>query len=227
MRKFLNALSFTAVVALLALAFSTSSCSKDDDNDSKDSTSTGSKTGVTKYKKYDIEKGIFVIKSWSTLSPENIEYDTIYFKEYGAYEANYQTDGDSRKLSLVNGDGYFYSIDLVKKTGTKSTSSIARGTEGSNKYEDLVSYSASKLTKYADTTICGKACTYYKYVLSESMYSKTAIYKGIQLYYVASTSNTMGFAFDAIRDCISLQENVSVPDSKFVVPAGATITLFN
>lgn len=223
MKKNLNALRFAAIMVMVGLAVTFSSCSKDDDGDSDDS-DTETNGDVTLFKKYGIEKGMFIIKSWSTLLPELIEYDTIYFKEYGAYEANYSYNDGDIKLSLVNGDGFYYSIDLDEKTGIKTASTIANGTESSVEYDDIKT--DSKTTKLADTTILGKTCTYFDFKVNETMSSRTATYKGIQLYYVASTSNTLGFGFSVYRDCIKLEENVDVPAYKFKVPAGITLTTY-
>lgn len=209
---------------LLCLAAVTAwSCSKDDDDN--DAADEGTKDGVTLYKKYEVKSGIIKFNSYVLFSSSTWN-DTssyiVYFDEYGAKEVNYNYDNEGKltDISMVKGDGWHYSIDLEEKTGIKTKSSLATGTEMQFSLEFSDNYKSEHNFQIKnDTSVCGKTCQMYTFNSTESTLAITAGYKGIVLYYNVKTSS-----MDIIDDAYSFEENVAIPASVWEIPADVKIT---
>jgi len=129
---------------------------------------------------------------------------------------------NEESLSIENGD-WGYNINLKDKTGTKMNikdlksmaTAMAAGMAMSGdlkdlkSLEDFVEKSGGKMLP--NETILGKECTVY-----EVMGSKQWIYKGMIL------KAMMGEK--VIMNAVKVEEDVNIPDSKFEVPEGITIT---
>lgn len=125
-------------------------------------------------------------------------------------------------LQIEDGD-WAYNINLNDKTGTKSNlkemkdmaSAMASGLAMSGDLKDLkslkdfVEKNGGKMLP--NETILGKECTVY-----EVMGSKQWLYKGMVL------KATMGDK--VIINAVKVEENVNIPDDKFKIPEGITIT---
>lgn len=125
-------------------------------------------------------------------------------------------------LSIENGD-WGYNINLKDKTGTKGNikemkemaTALAAGLAMSGdlknlkSLKDFVESNGGKMLP--NETILGKECTVY-----ELMGTKQWMYKGMVL------KATMGDK--VMMNAVKVEENIKIPDEKFEVPAGITIT---
>ena len=134
-------------------------------------------------------------------------------------ETNFKGQNTKEKsLSIENRD-WGYNINLNEKTGTKSNikemKSMAAGLAMSGDLKDIkslkdfVEKSGGKMLP--NETILGKECTVY-----EVMGSKQWLYKGMVL------KATMGDK--VIMNAVKVEEDVNIPDDKFKIPEGITIT---
>lgn len=125
-------------------------------------------------------------------------------------------------LSIENGD-WGYNINLKDKTGTKGNikemkemaTALAAGLAMSGdlknlkSLKDFVESNGGKMLP--NETILGKECTVY-----ELMGTKQWMYKGMVL------KATMGDK--VMMNAVKVEENIKIPDEKFEVPTGITIT---
>lgn len=125
-------------------------------------------------------------------------------------------------LSIENGD-WGYNINLKDKTGTKGNikelkemaTAMAASLAMSGDLKDLkslkdfVESNGGKMLP--NETILGKECSVY-----ELMGTKQWLYKGMVL------KATMGDK--VMMNAVKVEENIKIPDEKFEVPAGITIT---
>jgi hypothetical protein len=224
MKKLIYPFSLLAIAFALVLLTTETACSKKDDAGADSTDLSGNTDGnVTLMKKYDVEKGIIVMKHTNTLA-DLVYFDTIYFKEYGAIEVKYTYDDDGKtlkELEMQVGDGFLYQINMISKTGMKSSAIYASGTEFSPDFE---TWPTAEITKnnvktLTDTTIVGKTCKFHYYNPSSTP-TKVADYKGVVLFFETSMTGTFNFTTTSL--CVSYEDNVTIPDSKFKIPAGIT-----
>ena len=203
------------------------SCSKKEQGQTAKDSSTGAPTATapTAAKgRYGIKSGIFTVTS-NAMGQDIIT--TTYFDDYGKKE--YQEAKMEMKMmgqtiktnnvTIVNGDGFRYTIDMEKKTGIKMKDF---GGSGSSTMDmSAMSEKMSKeyhIKKEAPVTILGKTCDSYS--MDGKMGKGTfATWQGISMRSEMTVSG-MKMKIEATK----LEENVSIPADKFEVPKDITIT---
>lgn len=204
-------------VAATTLIFS--SCKNDSKSDSaKGSDST--KTAVvdkTPKGKYSLKSGIVEMKS-QVMGME--QKQVLFFDEYGAKECIEVTAsmfGQKIHNLNINKDGYAYSVDMVKKTGTK----IKIPTDAAINFNDLGKGIAKDMNikKVGTETVLGKTCD--KYTIDykkQQMKGYYLVWNGIAL----KTELTM-MGMKTVVEVTKINENASIPADKFEIPKGIKI----
>jgi len=204
-------------VAAATLIFS--SCKNDSKSDAaKGSDST--KTAVvdkTPKGKYSLKSGIVEMKS-QVMGME--QKQVLFFDEYGAKECIEVTAsmfGQKIHNLNINKDGYAYSVDMVKKTGTK----IKIPTDAAINFNDLGKGIAKDMNikKVGTETALGKTCD--KYTIDykkQQMKGYYLVWNGIAL----KTELTM-MGMKTVVEVTKINENASIPADKFEIPKGIKI----
>jgi hypothetical protein len=178
--------------------------------------------------KYAMKSGIFVMKT-NMMGEDMIT--TTYFDDYGKKECQemkmeMKMAGQTIKtnnVTITNGDGFRYTIDMEKKTGTKTKDYGGN----SNPTADMASASAEKMKEYgikkeSPVTILGKTCDVYS--MDGKMGKGTfATWQGISM---RSEMSMAGMKTPMKIETTSIEENAAVPASKFEVPKDVTITAY-
>lgn len=160
------------------------------------------------------------------LSGSQTGTETLYFDDWGKREARYtQTQismmgftQKTNRLGLLEGD-WMTNIDLDKKTGTKMKNPMMDA--ASARYnkdlaaagEDMLKKMGGK--KIGTETIAGKLCDVWEVA---DLGSKTWVWKGVPL---KTQARMMGMEITTVAT--KVQEG-GVPQDKFKVPAGITLT---
>lgn len=144
-----------------------------------------------------------------------------YFDNYGEKEANesiMKVMGFSTTTLTIYGDNCVYTVDLKKRTATKS--SMDDKPYGID-YERLTEQMQRdwKIKNEGTETVLGKNCIKYSYTNENlSMNGFAWVWKGISL---KSEFNIGGVK--TFMEAESVEENVSVPSEKFEIPGDVSI----
>ena len=193
---------------------------------SKESNSDDSNKGDG-YKRYEEKSGIVEFEISGTM---NSGKETLYFDDYGRREAKYtQTvvtipglnmKQTSNQIVIMDGD-WMYTIDSDKKKGNKMKAPMledlaeGQGTNDLGKIgKDMLIQMGGK--KIGEETILGKNCEIW---IIESMGTKVWIWNGLSL---KTETNMMGMEVKQVVTKIKM--NISIPNKKFEVPEGITMT---
>ncbi len=193
-------------------------------NENQDQTSSVSDAGSKG--KYKIKSGIITLKTENSMIKMDIA-STLYFDDYGNKESTEsyselsmmgQTIKNHQRNMVL--DGYSYNLDLEKKTGTKTKISDFMDPskfDYTNLSDEIIKQ--WNIKKEGSESILGKTCE----VMSMSndkmqMTGKVWIWNGITL---KSQVEMAGIKISL--EATKIEENVSVPADKFVVPEGFQI----
>jgi hypothetical protein len=175
----------------------------------------------TKSEIMKIGKGKFAIKSGI------VEYKTqvmgmeakmiTYFDDYGGKEASetiMEMMGMKVRSNTITKDGWIYSFEADKKTGTKTPVSLNKGNiDFENLTEEIMK--EMKIEKVGNEDANGKPCI--KYSIQNDALQMNGffwVWKGIAMKTDVSLS-TMKMVMDAV----SVDENADVPAEKFEIPS--------
>ena len=145
----------------------------------------------------------------------------LYFDNYGEKEANetsMKVMGFSTTTLTIYGDNCTYTIDLNKRTATKS--SLDDNPYGID-YEQLTEQMQKdwKIKNEGNETIIGKNCIKYSFTNENlSMNGYAWVWKGISL----KSEFNIG-SLKTLMEAESIDENISIPSEKFEIPGDVTI----
>jgi outer membrane lipoprotein-sorting protein len=212
-----NQLFAIALMATLTLLFSCKSKTSETAATTENPTATET---ATPKGKYAIKSGIVEYK---TLMMGMDMKQTLTFDDYGKKEA---TDMEMEMMGVkihtvtITKDGFMYTLDMEKKTGTKVPSY-----QGSNQNIDFENLSEEmvkdmKLKKEGTEEFLGKTCEKMSIDYTKiSMKGTFLVYKGVAL----KSETDMGTTkMKLIGE--KFEENPSIPAEKFEVPADFKIT---
>jgi len=222
-----------AVLSAAFVLFSLSSCGKKSDAPGADSTKAAtdaSKSAATTQSgnpaagKYPVKSGIIHGES-ETMGMKGTT--TKSFDDYGAKicEENSMTINmgtTSTKSSTIRiiKDGWLYSYEEGKKTGTKMKFSVPANMDFKNMGEKMMKDMGIK--EAGTETILGKECKIYEYAGGEKGMGMTG--KSWIFWNVEPMKMDMKMGQMAIKTHVtSIEENPSIPASKFEVPADVVI----
>ncbi len=214
-------LFFAAAIAFAALTACSGGGKKNGSTDStksKDSTSAKAPVGTGMYK---MKSGIIEQTMTEMGMTSNI---TTWFDDYGNKRATEtKTDMGMVKMDKMNlvKEGYDYSFDVIKKTGTK-TKIPAMGDNKNINFNNLSDemMKQMKISKLGTEVVMGKTCD--KYSMDDAtMKTKSTfcVWNGIPM---KTEMEVMGMKVTTITN--KLEENASVPADKFEIPADVKIT---
>lgn len=175
--------------------------------------------GGLNYKRYNIKSAI--IKYQQTGVPQGTE--EVYFDRYGAREARYakgefNISGFSTKINTMtlNDGEWIYSIDLDKRSGTKISNVILKQVVENYKGKNLAEIGEEFLkatggVKTGVDQVAGRTCDVWEI---KNLNAKSCIWKGITL-----KSEVKLGRVQQTTIVTSLEENVSIPADKFVIPS--------
>jgi len=171
------------------------------------------------FRRYKIRSGIIEYK----MSGMQTGTEKIYFDRWGMREAKYsQTElkvanmsVKQNHFSLLDGE-WTYTVDLDKKTGTKTPTPLMKELTTAAKREgkDATEIGEEMLTrmggrKIGTETLLGKTCDVWEI---KSMNAKSWIWQGVTL---KTEVNMMGKMMTT--EAVRLQDNVNVPEEKLTL----------
>jgi len=176
--------------------------------------------------KYQLKSGIITMVSETMGMKQNV---TTYFDDYGLKECietkgvmNMGTAGimEIHSLSFVK-DTYYYTIDLISKTGTRTKISSSKNKNDIN-FNNLSKEQMKemKITKEGTETILNRICE--KYCMNDStlhLKSTYYVWKGFPLKSVIDLNG-----IKAIISTTEILENCTIPEDKFEIPANIKIS---
>ncbi len=206
-------------LALLSTATLLFSCkSKTSETAATSENPAASETSTPKGK-YAIKSGIVQYKT-EMMGMEVMQ--TLTFDDYGKKEAtDVEMEMMGVKIHTVNltKDGFIYNLDMVKKTGTKSPEvNIANASiDFENLSEEMVK--EMDLKKLGTEEFLGKTCEKMSIDNKKmSMKGTFLVYKGIAL---KSETDMGAMKMNLLAE--KFEENPTIPDAKFEVPADIKI----
>lgn len=229
-RPFVSHSILIAIAALCIILFPT--CSKEEKkNESREQSSTRSNTTSAEQKISDALTGKrYKIKSCIVTSELNMgsmgmkQTQVLYFDDYGKKECRESMNNMSvmgRKINQntisIRKDGYMYSFDLEKKTGTKmqipSTVDVMKNLDFSKLSDDVMK--EWNMVKEGTQTVLGKECNVLSMKSDKmGMQGKYYVWNNIPL---KSETRMSGMVVSLIAT--KIEENVDIPASKFEIPA--------
>lgn len=219
MKKNLN------LIALLMGLFFIVSCGSSEKKDNKDTDSTVTEEVVVNNgdipegARYGMKSGIIEFETSTMGFSQTV---ILYFDDYGKTSASEMT-GSAMGQNIHNinimKDGFIYNVDIINKTAYRS-----KLNEQTNETINFMNMDESMKKKFnikevGTETIAGKPCKVFEFEVKDAgMTSKTWVWNGIGL---KSESTVMGMT--VTMEVKSIKENVSIPASKFEVPAGIKV----
>ena len=168
--------------------------------------------------KYTLKSGVVEYKT-TVMGMEAKQ--TLSFDDYGAKEltsVSIEMMGYKSTSYTLNRDGYVYSYDLEKKTGTKMKAVPQANIDFANLTDDIVK--EMKINKEGEESFLGKTCTKFSIDNDKlSMKGSYLVWNGIPL----KTDVDMG-QMKMVLEAIKLDENASIPATTFDVPADVKFT---
>jgi hypothetical protein len=168
--------------------------------------------------KYTLKSGVVEYKT-TVMGMEAKQ--TLSFDDYGAKEltsVSIEMMGYKSTSYTLNRDGYIYSYDLEKKTGTKMKAVPQANIDFANLTDEVVK--DMKIKKEGEESFLGKTCTKFSIDNDKlSMKGNYLVWNGIPL----KTDVDMG-SMKMVLEAIKLDENASIPATTFDVPADVKFT---
>ncbi len=212
-----NYMLSVAFMATLTLLFS---CKSKTTEPSSANENPAASITATPKGKYAIKSGIVEYKS--QMMGMDMK-QTLTFDDYGKKEIQdieMEMMGTKIHTVTLNKDGFMYSLDLVKKTGTKTTASpgASQNIDFENLSEQMVK--DMNLKKEGTEEFLGKTCEKMSVDYKKmQMKGNFLVYKGIAL----KINTDMGsMKMDLVGD--KFIENPEIPAEKFEIPADVKIT---
>ncbi len=214
--------SLAVITALFIFAFSCNNSgdgSKNNTDSTKTTTTEVKESNVPAGSKYQLKSGIVIMTS-EVMGIKNTV--TMYFDEYGKKESQI-TSGEFMGIKTENmnltKDGYIYTIDLIKKTGTKMKvfGNNPQNLDFSALTEDIMK--EMNLKKEGTETFLGKTCD--KYSMNYEKMKMKGYYLVWQNIAVKTDMEISGMKMKL--EATKIEENVSVPADKFEVPTDVKI----
>ncbi len=215
-------LTLAVFAALTVFVFSCNN-SGDKTNNNADSTKTATtennEVKAPAGSKYQLKSGIVTMNS-EVMGIKNTV--TMYFDEYGKKESQISTGefmGVKTENMNLTKDGYMYTVDLLKKTGTKMKilSNNPQNLDFSALTEDIMK--EMNLKKEGTETFLGKTCD--KYSMNYEKMKMKGYYLVWQNIAVKTDMEISGMKMKL--EATKIEENVSVPADKFEIPADIKI----
>ena len=143
----------------------------------------------------------------------------IYFDDYGAKKATVMNFGGQKSRNIVV-DGATVMVNDDEKTAMKMPMMGQQETVNFSNLDEktIKKYKVKELGK---ETVAGKECTKYEvtvFMMGQPQKQTVWVYKGITL--KSASSSDFG---DMVQTATKIQENVEVPASMFVLPAGVKV----
>lgn len=168
--------------------------------------------------KYTLKSGVVEYKT-TVMGMEAKQ--TLSFDDYGAKEltsVSIEMMGYKSTSYTLNRDGFVYSYDLEKKTGTKMKAVPQANIDFANLTDDIVK--EMKINKEGEESFLGKTCTKFSIDNDKlSMKGSYLVWNGIPL----KTDVDMG-QMKMVLEAVKLDENASLPATTFDVPAEVKFT---
>jgi len=212
---------FLCLIILLAIITMTMSCTTVTPV-TKTDTATGKGTAVEESRRYpELKSAIIKYK----VSGMNNGTETVYIDNWGRREAIYKkfttkmmgVDLERDFMTLITENGkWVYNIDLNSRTAIKMNEAgfkALQGNSGSNM--DVV----IGATKVGTEEILGKVCDVWK---KNYPYSMAWIWKGVAL-----KKDQEVAAIGVLTEATDVQENVSIPEDKIVIPSDVKVKVLN
>lgn len=201
------------LIPLLSIALILTGCKSKNSNAAANDQK-GESSTITKKGKYAIKSGTVQYKT-QVMGMEAIQ--TMMFDDYGAKEktvVEMEMLGIKSQTTTITKDGFTYSYDTEKKTGTKTV----EVTQSSNiDFENLTEEIKKdmKLEKIGEENFLGKSCDKYSIDYEKlKMKGTYLVWKGVPLKTNIDMSS-MKIALEAIK----FTEDPSFSASEFEVPA--------
>ncbi len=143
----------------------------------------------------------------------------IYFDDYGAKKATVMNFGGQKSRNIVV-DGATIMVNDDEKTAMKMPMMGQQETVNFSNLDEktIKKYKVKELGK---ETVAGKECTKYEvtvFMMGQPQKQTVWVYKGITL--KSASSSDFG---DMVQTATKIQENVEIPASMFVLPAGVKV----
>ena len=143
----------------------------------------------------------------------------IYFDDYGAKKATVMNFGGQKSRNIVV-DGATVMVNDDEKTAMKMPMMGQQETVNFSNLDEktIKKYKVKELGK---ETVAGKDCTKYEvtvFMMGQPQKQTVWVYKGITL--KSASSSDFG---DMVQTATKIQENVEIPASMFVLPAGVKV----
>ena len=166
-----------------------------------------------------------------TLKSGIVEYKTtvmgmaakqiLKFDDYGAKEltlVEMEMMGYKSSSYTLNRDGFVYSYDLEKKTGTKMSATPQANIDFANLTDEIIE--EMKIKKEGEENFLGKTCTKFSIDNEKlSMKGSYLVWNGVAL----KTNIDMG-GMKVDLEATKFEENIAIPAEIFEVPADVKFT---
>jgi hypothetical protein len=209
---------------ILFLFAISAACGSNEENKSAPETTQTPESNSPKFKRYNIEKGIVEYE----LSGSRTGKEILYFDNWGMREATFTNAEISisgfsikeNKITILDGE-WTYNIDLDKKTGSKIKTPLLEELIKAAGDKDLGEFGEEMLKKMGGKKIgkdevLGKTCDIWEI---QNLNTRSWVWNWITL---KTEAKLMGVS--VIITATKISPNVSVPEEKFKIPAGITIT---
>lgn len=168
--------------------------------------------------KYTLKSGVVEYKT-TVMGMEAKQ--TLSFDDYGAKElttVSIEMMGYKSSSYTLNRDGFVYSYDLEKKTGTKMKAVPQANIDFANLTDEIVK--EMKIKKEGEESFLGKTCTKFSIDNDKlSMKGTYLVWNGIPLKTDVDISG-----MKMVLEAVKLDENASIPATAYDVPAEVKFT---
>lgn len=171
-------------------------------------------------KLYSVKSGIVTMEM--DMMGQSIVQE-IYFDDYGAKKATVANFGGQKSRTIVV-DGENIMINDDEKTAMKMPMMGQQETVNFSNLDEKT-IKKFKVKDLGKETVAGKECTKYEvtvFMMGQPQKQTVWVYKGITL----KSSSRSDFG-DMVQTATKILENVEIPASMFVVPAGVKVEEMN
>lgn len=168
-------------------------------------------------KKYDVKSGIVTLENVIMVGQMEIKMlFKVYFDDYGAKECKETYQNEILQKVYFSDGQTLYSLNLKKKIATNKGKAYGRGTElrvDLSEFGTKKDIESGKVKPAAPMQIAGKECEVIETQGADGV-TRYAGWKKVMVY-MKTGSTTI--------KALKIEENTTVPASKFQVPAGFTV----